>query len=204
VKLVLKQPEARVHTLRVEIDDAALVTAMRRGDPSAPASIYDRHAAAVRRVLARVLGVDQELPDLLHEVFAQAFTSIHKLRDDDRLGPWLIGIAVFTAHACIRRRKRQRWLRFFAPEEMPEVVAPEVEAGAQAAARQVYAVLDRLPAQERIMFALRWLDGMELQEIADACGVSLATAKRKLHKARERFDVLARRDPILREWVDHE
>ena len=53
----------KVHPIRAggfAGDDAALVAALRRGEPGAPAALYDRHAAYLRRVLARVLGVDDE------------------------------------------------------------------------------------------------------------------------------------------------
>lgn len=197
-------PERRgrgeVRALPVPHRDADLVRALRAGEPGAPAMLYDRYAERVRRVLARILGVDSELPDLLHECFAHALSSIGTLDDPERLGGWLTSIAVFTARGCIRRRKRQRWLRFFAPEDLPELAADPGH-GARSTSRAVYAVLARMPTEERIVLALRFVEGMELREVADACGISLATAKRRIARARERFEALAERDPVLREWA---
>jgi RNA polymerase sigma-70 factor (ECF subfamily) len=65
----------------------------------------------------------------------------------------------------------------------------------------VYRVLNALPADERIAFALRMLDGMELSAVATACGVSLSTAKRRLSSAQQRFRELARREPSLSGWL---
>ena len=70
----------------------------------------DRYAGDVQCVLAWVLGIDGELPDLLHDVFLTAFDHAGELHDASRLRPWLISIAVFTARERIRRRARRSWL----------------------------------------------------------------------------------------------
>jgi RNA polymerase sigma-70 factor (ECF subfamily) len=49
--------------------------------------------------------------------------------------------------------------------------------------RRFYAILDRLGAEERTAFALRHLEGFKLEEVAEALGTSLATAKRRLQRA---------------------
>ena len=55
---------------------------------------------------------------------------------------------------------------------------------------------------QRIPFALRYVQGLELTAVADACGVSLATVKRRLARAEGRFVIMARRHPALKEWVE--
>jgi RNA polymerase sigma-70 factor, ECF subfamily len=70
------------------------------------------------------------------------------------------------------------------------------------ALRATYHVLGRLSADERIPFALRFIDGMELTEIADACAVSLATTKRRLSSAQKKFTSIARTYPELADWVE--
>jgi RNA polymerase sigma-70 factor (ECF subfamily) len=62
-----------------------------------------------------------------------------------------------------------------------------------------YAILDALPPDERISFALRVIDGMELTEIAQVTGVSLATVKRRIACAKRRFWDRARLHPMLRD-----
>jgi RNA polymerase sigma-70 factor (ECF subfamily) len=63
-------------------------------------------------------------------------------------------------------------------------------------------VLERLPADERVAFALRFIDSMELTQVADACGVSLATIKRRLSRAQQTFQRLAAEHAVLREWLE--
>ncbi|MAQ14467.1 MAG: RNA polymerase subunit sigma [Sandaracinus sp.] len=192
----------RVRQIGFVGDDAALVAALRRGDPGAPAALYDRHAAHLRRVLARVLGVDDELPDILHETFAQALASIDKLDDAARLEGWLVRIAVFTARGVIRKRGRRRWLRFMAPEEVPDPGRAPADPRARLALARVRRALDQLKADERIAFTLRYFEQMEVLEVAAAMDVSLSTVKRRLRSAEKRFGEIARRDPHLAEWLE--
>ena len=51
-------------------------------------------------------------------------------------------------------------------------------------------------------FALRFIEGMALAEVAAACRVSLATAKRRLYRGRKKFIDMAQKYPLLREWID--
>jgi RNA polymerase sigma-70 factor (ECF subfamily) len=85
---------------------------------------------------------------------------------------------------------------------LPELVVPEIDDDVLDAYRRTYALLDRLPADERIAFALRYIDGMELALLAVVCDVSLATIKRRLGRAEQRFAAGARGDVILRRWLE--
>jgi RNA polymerase sigma-70 factor (ECF subfamily) len=179
----------------------ALVRGLKARDPVTAAQFYDRYAPDVQRILARVLGADRDLSDLLQEVFLRALSEIDKLEQPDRLRAWLGSVAVFTARGHIRKRRRQRWLFFLAPEELSELRVVEPAQDVKRATRAVYDVLERLPTEERIAFALRFIEQLELQEVADACRVSLATIKRRLSSAEQRFTRLARAVPELADWL---
>ena len=182
--------------------DAELVGGIRRGDLEARAALYDRHADHVHRVLYRTLGFDRDLADLHHDVFVRALGSIDRLEDPGALKGWLTMIAVHVARSSIARRKRRSWLWFLHDEALPEVDAGAASSEVLDALRATYAVLERLPVDERIAFALRFVDGMELTEVAAACGTSLATIKRRLARAGARFEAEARRRPVLQPWLD--
>jgi RNA polymerase sigma-70 factor (ECF subfamily) len=181
--------------------DAALVAALRAGRQDAKAAFFERYAGHVQRVLARVLGSDPDLGDLIHDVFVAALGSLDKLETPDALRGWLTKIAVFTAKGCIRRRVRRRFIQLHPGEELPpvptEMTSPEISE----ALRSAYRILNELDADERIAFALRFIDGMELLEVADTCDVSLSTIKRRITRAQAKFIELARREPALSEWL---
>lgn len=179
------------------MDDGRLVLALRAHDPAAAALLFDRYAPHVRRILARVMGFDAELADLLHDVFVAALGSIHTLHQPERLKAWLTSIAVFTARRCIRRRRARRWLFFMAPQELPELTAVGADPATAEALRVTYRILAEMPADLRIVFSLRCIDGLELTEVAAACDVSLATIKRRQQRARAWFDARAAVEPAL-------
>jgi RNA polymerase sigma-70 factor, ECF subfamily len=60
-----------------------------------------------------------------------------------------------------------------------------------------YQILETMPEDERIVFALRFISEMEFTEVATACRVSLATVKRRLARAEVRFHEEAAKSPIL-------
>jgi RNA polymerase sigma-70 factor (ECF subfamily) len=65
-------------------------------------------------------------------------------------------------------------------------------------------VLDLMPAAERMVFLLHILEGRGLHEIAELCSCSVATAKRRLARAHQRFDKLAARNPDLLRLLERE
>ncbi len=111
-------------------------------------------------------------------------------------------IAVHVARSAIARRRRRSWLWFLPGAELPEVDSGAASGEVLDALRATYAALDRLPVDERIAFALRFIDGMELTEVAEACDTSLATIKRRLARAGARFEAEARRRPVLEPWLE--
>ena len=152
----------------------------------------------------RILGPERDLADLHHDAFVRALESIDDLRDPHALSSWMSAIAVHTARAAIERRtRRRRWLLFLPDDALPEPESPDPQAGhhARLALHAVYALLRRFPPKERIAFALRHLDAMELTAVAEACGVSLSSIKRRLGRAEARFAALARGVPVLAEYL---
>ena len=184
------------HFTRYE-SDRAVVAGLLAGQGAAGAAIYDRYHAHVRRVLIRVLGPDLEIGDLVQDVFVAAIDGIERLEDPDAIRGWLTGIAVYTARGEIRRRARARFFPLFAGDELPDTEAPASSAETDEAVRTTYHVLGKLAEDERIAFALRFIDEMELGEIAEACAVSLATIKRTLARAQKKFGAIARTYPEL-------
>ena len=181
-----------------------LVEGVRARNPAALGELHDRFAQPMLRILLRILGPDRELADLHHDAFVRALESIGELRDPQALPSWMAAVAVHTARAAIERRtSRRRWLVFLPHDGLPEPEAVEPQAGhdAREVLSAVYAVLARLPTDERIAFALRHLDDRELTDVAEICGVSLSSVKRRLSRAEARFMKLARDVPAVADYL---
>ncbi len=180
--------------------DAALVAALQARRPGASAMLLERYGSYVERLIVRVLGLDAEVPDLINEVFVRALERVEQIREPAALKGWLGSVAIFTTRVFIRdRRSRRRFLGFFAPEDLPDVPALSTPPEVSQALSRTYQILAKLPADERIAFALRFVDGMGLAEVATMTSVSIGTVKRRVSRAQARFASAASRDPVLKE-----
>ena len=184
-------------------NDADLALALRDGKTTAGVMLFDRHARHVERLLFSLLGPEPEAEDLLHEVFLRAIEGIAHLDEPSKLRSWLTGISVHTAREHIRKRSRRRWLSFVA--EVPEPPPPPARIASEEiteATRCTFEVLRGMSADDRVLFSLRYIEGLEMGEIAVACDVSLSTAKRRLKDAERHFVNRARRFPALASWIE--
>jgi RNA polymerase sigma-70 factor (ECF subfamily) len=172
-----------------------LVERLHEQDATAARELYDRCARQVNGVVWRILGADAEHDDVVQQVFANVFRNLAQLRDPERLESWVTGVAVHTARSEIRRRRVRRIVRLdaAATETAPAVEDHE----ARYLVSRVHVILQRMNADLHVAFVLRFVEGRSLVETAELCGCSLATIKRRIHKARTRFEFHARRDPDL-------
>jgi RNA polymerase sigma-70 factor (ECF subfamily) len=192
---------AAVIRLRRPESDEALVSSLRSGRSEAGQALFDSYGEYVRKILTRVLGPDPDVADLTQDVFLAALESVHKLQNPKALRGWLAQIAVFHARHRIRDRKQWSIVRFLAPAELPPGRARQHDFEGSEALRAAYRLLASLRADDQIAFALRFVEGMDLAEVAATCRVSLATVKRRLARAEARFLELARLEPSLVEWT---
>ena len=185
-----------------ELDDAGLARAAVEGTPGAAAEVWDRFSASVRSVLGRILGPGADVEDQVQEAFIQFFKAAPALRDPALIRTFLIGIGVRLARSELRRRRVRRWLLLTDTGSAPEAEGDGVDDDAREAVRRLYALLDRLDDGARMLFVLRHVEGLELEDTAAAMGLSLATTKRHLARLVPRVRALAARDPLLAEYLD--
>jgi RNA polymerase sigma-70 factor, ECF subfamily len=187
-----------------EVDETALVEALQSDLPGAKAAFFRRYGKFVESVIRHVVGFDAERPDILQEVFIGALASIHSLHDPSALRPWLRMVAIQMARRTLRGRARRAWLRYAdsAEEEYHDPAFMGVDIEGRVAVRALYTILTDLSAEDRTAFAMRFIDGSKVEEVADACRVSRSTMKRRIARAERRFVTRARRHPELAPWIE--
>jgi RNA polymerase sigma-70 factor (ECF subfamily) len=190
-----------VRSVPSPLDDASLVEALLGGDETAATRLYDRHVGSVHRFVFRLLGPVADLDDVVQEVFAYALSSIAKLREPAALQSWLMGIAVGKVKAYIRWRRRKRWLSFLPSDELPEPAVTRDDDHAEVV-REVTAILEKLPVDERIALVVHRIEGLSLSESATACGTSVSTFKRRLTRGETKFFARAEKRPALATWLE--
>jgi len=194
-----RRPPLRVAPLGTETapQDCELADALVAGEPWAATATYRKHGRMIFRFLDRALGPSGDAEDLTHEVFVCLFSKVRGLRDRNALRSFLFSIAIRVLKRELRRRRVRRLFNVSGIEQFPEPSAMEFDVEARQALRRLYAILDRLSAQERSAFVLRHVEGMSLEEVSSALGVSLATTKRRLQRATLTVSQAADREPAL-------
>ncbi len=143
-------------------------------------------APAVRRLLVRMVGAG-EADDLLQDVFERALVA----PPDDLAVPSLARWLLHVARNAAIDRIRARAVRERAADD-PAGIAPTGEGApppdVALQRKQVCAciasLVGRLPAPQRTVLELAELQGLSDQATADRLGVSLGSAKIRLHRAR--------------------
>ncbi len=156
----------------------------RAGDPQAFAQLYRRHARYVASVIVRLCGDDTELDDIMQDTFVRVAARLDSLRDPSRVRPWIVTIAVrYTSERLEKRRKRGR-LRHAIEPHHATVSDPQDRARVD----ELYAALEQVPPKYRVPWMLNRVEGQQLEAVAEACAVSLATVKRRISEAQRRLD----------------
>ena len=182
-------------------DRATLIRALRDGHPGAAVAFYDEHAGHVLHTLRSMLGADEEVPDLLQEVFMRGFKSIDQLREAESARSWLTKIAIWVAGHQRRLKARRNRLRILSPEHTSPSHCEQPSLDDRRSVYHFYDLVGQLPLNERMAFTLRYVEGMTLPAAAEACATSLATFKRRLARAQRRFLRRARERPCIQDWV---
>jgi RNA polymerase sigma factor (sigma-70 family) len=178
-------------------DDAALIARSLRA-PERFGVLFDRHAPAIGRYVARRVGPDAA-DDLVVETFLVAFRrrGHYDLAYGDAR-PWLYGIA--TRLIGRHRREEVRFFRAIARTGVDPAAAPIADqvterVAAQAARRELAAALARLSQDQRDVLLLV-ASGLGYEEAALALEVPTGTVSSRLVRARRKVrEALGGQDP---------
>ena len=157
--------------------DKALVAAANEGDVSAFEVLYYRYRDWVVRLAYRFTGDRDESLDVLQDTFAYLLKKFPGFRPSAKMTTFLY--PVVKNLSISRGRKKRRYV--FDEEILREATAPIKER--RSSRSELAAVLAVLPAKQREVLLMRFLDGMTLDEIARALRIPLGTVKSRLHNA---------------------
>jgi RNA polymerase sigma-70 factor (ECF subfamily) len=163
--------------------DALLAVRCQLGERSAFDELIRRWAQPLRRHVARVAGDAHVADELVQDIWLRVVQGIGRLQDPGKFRPWLFGIA----HRRLMDELRGRYaapasesdealegLAAEPPDTDPELLARELERG-----------LARLPASERDVLSLFYLEDLSLADVAQALAVPVGTVKSRLFRARQ-------------------
>jgi RNA polymerase sigma-70 factor, ECF subfamily len=162
-------------------------------------ALYDANHDKVRRMLARVVGL-QDAEDLAQAVFAKAARALPNFRGDADLSTWLYRIATNVASDWLRSRAaHEAKLTVPLPETSDgtsvvdvgaadgDGASPEQQLANKDMHERIRREIGKLPESQRTVLMLSALDGQADDEIARTLGISRDNVKVRLHRARQAF-----------------
>jgi RNA polymerase sigma-70 factor, ECF subfamily len=157
-------------------EDARLVNAARDGNRAAFGELYARYARVVHGILLARVPQD-EVDDLVHDVFLHALRKLGSLRDAAAFAGWLAAIARSRAADFHRRSREHVELR----EDAAETGGPQHEPHA------ILAVIRELPEAYSETLILRLVEGLTGPEIAARTGLTPGSVRVNLHRGMEQL-----------------
>lgn len=177
------------------LDDLTLVVRAQEGDVRAFEVLARRHQTALYRLAVRVMGDATEAEDALQESLLDGWRRIDRFRGESAFSTWMYRV---VTNRCLAMLRKRRPLPVADVTDVVDVVeAPdsparsaELDAGTAALGR----ALRGLPAEQRVCWVLRELEGLSYREIAHIAGASEDAVRGRIHRARVRLA------EVMRAW----
>jgi RNA polymerase sigma-70 factor (ECF subfamily) len=150
------------------------------------------HQQRIYRVLLGMVRDPDAAQTLTQDCFLRAFQKRASFRGEASVGAWLLKIAVNLGRDHRRSRLSEFWHRLTSSSEQVaelEQRLPDPRASQERVLLEreevagVWAAVEKLPAQQRAVFILRFVEEMSLEEIAEATSLKLGTVKTHLFRA---------------------
>jgi RNA polymerase sigma-70 factor (ECF subfamily) len=179
-------------------DEETLVAQALAGRRWAQREVWYRFAPMVYGLLRRSLGGRHDPDDLAQEVFLRVFRRLHTLEKASALRSFVYSVGVRVVceeirHFQVRQRAHAQLVLMDTSDG-----ASAVDFEARDTLQRIEKILGGMKEKYRAVFVLRHVEGMDLQEISQGLGISLATVKRYLVKALRAIEHSIAKDEGLR------
>ena len=191
----MTQPTIKRSDVTLAVGEAKLVERANSGDQSAFRAIMEQHNRRLYRVARAMMKDDTEAEDVVQEKYLRAFSNLGKFRGESSLTTWLTRIAMNEALG--RKRKQRTTVTLESVETALDASAeiiqfpamntetdPERSAAQREIRKLLEGAMDALPEAFRLVFVMRDVEDMSIEETATQVGIRPATVKTRLHRAR--------------------
>jgi RNA polymerase sigma-70 factor, ECF subfamily len=163
--------------------DAVLVARTLAGDLAAYAVLMARYRNGLGLYALHMLGNREDAEEALQDGFVRAYWALGSCRDPQRFGAWLFRIVVNRCRTLQRRLRRHDHVAVL-PDDLPtrgdvsETLAWREE---------ISRALERLRPLYREAFLLRYVEGMEYEEIARLTGAKEPAVRMRVKRASQKL-----------------
>lgn len=151
--------------------------------------LYEQYKAKVYTLCLRYSGGDRGwAEDVTHDVFLIVMRHTASLSEEKNVAGWMYRV---TSNACLSRLRRDRgvWRRVrdalsSAPSE--KVTRPDDQLIGEERYRELFEQLGRLQPLERMVFSMKYFDGLEQHEIGETLKLSKGYVSKLMTRARSK------------------
>jgi len=144
--------------------------------------------------------------DITQDVFITAFKRVKSLNEESKFRSWLYTVAINRVRDHMRKRKLLNLMGFSAPKQADDIEQQGISEGPNAFEKvlrkdfwnEVENFLSELSRFEREVFILRFMDQLNISEIAEVMGKGQSTIKTHLYRALKKF----RAEPRFRTFLE--
>jgi RNA polymerase sigma-70 factor (ECF subfamily) len=174
------------------------IEALRLGDRREFARLVDEYSGPLYRLALKMLGNASDAEDALQNTFLKAFQHVDKFEGRSSLSTWLYRIASNEALMLLRKRRPETDFSDITPENEDDqsldpvqftdwCCLPEEEYLTAEGRKAMDRAVQHLPETLRIVFVLRDIEDLSIQETSQVLGLSETAVKTRLLRARLRL-----------------
>jgi RNA polymerase sigma-70 factor (ECF subfamily) len=177
--------------------EVAWIQSAQRGDREAFGQLVGRHQQRVFAQVFRLVRRREDVEDLAQEIFVKAFRAVRSYNFRSSFGTWLSRVAVNHCYDFLRRDRTQPVAYSVAPGDrdggQPNDLVESLQSRTEDPERQavlrdlVGKLLERAPAEDRVILVLKEMEGLSVEEISEILELRPGTVKVRLFRARKRM-----------------
>jgi RNA polymerase sigma-70 factor (ECF subfamily) len=168
-----------------------------KGEEEAFGLLVEKYQRRVLSLVYHLVRQQNDVEDLAQEIFIKVFRAIRSYNFRASFGAWVSRIAVNHCYDYLRRQRGSRLTYYWQlPEERRQMLeaglspgrtdGPTIEDGA-VAKELVTKLLDRAPAEDRVVLVLKEVEERSVEEISEILNWTVSKVKVRLHRARKRM-----------------
>ncbi len=175
-------------------DEAQIIASILAGNTHEFHELIRPHERSVYAMALSLLRNEADAEEAAQEAFLKAFRNLHRFRGESKFSTWLISIALNEARSRIRSGKTMKMESLDEPPEEQGHVSPALlrdwrEIPSEALERKevrlmLQQAITDLPLIYREVFLLRDVEELSVSESAETLGITVASVKVRLHRAR--------------------
>jgi len=172
--------------------DKKLIQKIKGGDAASFAVLYNQYAGYALRVASAITGNKINGADAVQETFIRVYKNIGSYDLDKPFEPWIYKILINECNRVLGKNKNENII--LVDDFMENNLQGSMEDNYKFEQYEsLYEAIERLDDKIRIPIVLKYLKGLQENEIADILDINVNTIKSRLFKGRQRLKDLLER-----------